>query len=98
MERIPGLDAYLTRGPEEKEHGKGCPLSEDAVCPNCEGMGYTVRMDHHASCRGDCEGLCPIATQERCGSCADAECICDDLARDAKADAAEARMEEERNG
>lgn len=35
MERIPGLDAWLTRGPDEQEHDKRCPLSDDYVCEAC---------------------------------------------------------------
>lgn len=35
MERIPGLDAWLTRGPEEYDHVKGCHLNDDYECEAC---------------------------------------------------------------
>ena len=74
----------------EKDHAKGCPCSEDYECPDCGGKGYTVKAEHHPSCTGGCDGLCPVETQVQC-SHLDDDCICDELARDAKADAAEAR-------
>lgn len=35
MESIPGLDAWLTRGPEEVEHDPRCPGHDDWQCGNC---------------------------------------------------------------
>ena len=45
MERIPGLDEYLTRGPEDTEHHPKCPLSDDYECERCGEDEDHKRMD-----------------------------------------------------
>mgnify|MGYP001564870074 CR=1 FL=1 len=45
MERIPGLDESLPRGPEDTEHHPKCPLSDDYECERCGEDEDHKRMD-----------------------------------------------------
>lgn len=76
MERIPGLDAWLTRGPYEQDHDSRCPGHDDWICDDC--IKSKADLCEHT------EGL---------------DCICADLESDAKADAAQAKIDawKERN-
>lgn len=74
MDPLRGLDDWLTRGPDEQDHDKRCPLSDD----------YEVTDGDDLYDRDELS---------------EKDCICADLEADAKADAAQAKVDawKERN-
>ncbi len=86
LERIPGLDAWITRDPrEDEEHHPLCPQHEDAS-PLCV---CGVPISGHLT-RPDCDYIGGNPDDEP-------DCKCDELDAADACDAADARRDAERD-